>query len=162
MPRSILAIYTISSSTLSPDVYIHIFWIRSPPTKQKEKKKKNLALHMKQNPPECEEVSVSVTSASGRLGLRGSVRPPQVPAFPQEATVCSPDLPQLGGGPCPRNSRTAGALAGPLEGFAKESCGRPVSGSWQSWASHCQGRAVVAQAWHLGVPFHAEPGKKHS
>lgn len=31
MPRSILAIYTISSSTLSPDVYIHIFSIRSPP-----------------------------------------------------------------------------------------------------------------------------------
>lgn len=63
---------------------------------------------MKQNPPECEEVSVSVTSASGRLGLRGSVRPPQVPAFPQEATVCSPDLPQLGGALSPEQPNSRG------------------------------------------------------
>lgn len=63
---------------------------------------------MKQNPPECEEVSVSVTSASGRLGLRGSVRPPQVPAFPQEATVCSPNLPQLGGALSPEQPNSRG------------------------------------------------------
>lgn len=75
---------------------------------------------MKQNPPECEEVSVSVTSASGRLGLRGSVRPPQVPAFPQEATVCSPDLPQLGGGgPVPGTAEQPGHSLARSRGLQK-------------------------------------------
>lgn len=57
-----------------------------------------LALCMKPNPLECEEVNVSVTSsAPARLELPRSIRPPQVPAFPQEAVVWSPALPQLGG-----------------------------------------------------------------
>lgn len=74
---------------------------------------------MKQNPLECEEVSVSVTSASGRLGLRGSVRPPQVPAFPQEATVRSPDLPQLGGGALPPEQPNSRGTRWPARGVCK-------------------------------------------
>lgn len=58
-----------------------------------------LALHVKQDPRECEEANVWVTSsasASGRLQLQ-SIRPPQVPALPQKAAVWSPASPQLGG-----------------------------------------------------------------
>lgn len=86
-------------------IFIYFRYAPPPTTPQKKQKTKNLALPMKQNPLECKEASVSVTSASGRLGLPGSIRPPQVPAFAQEATVCNPDLPQLGGLASSGNSR---------------------------------------------------------
>lgn len=132
MPRSILAIYTISSSTLSPDVYIHIFWIRSPPTKKKKKKK----------PGSAYETESSGMRGSERFRDFG-IRKARVTRERQAATSAC-----FSAGGHSLQSRPAPARGGPVPGTAEQP-GHSLACSRGLQKSH-----VVAQCPEAGRAGH--------
>lgn len=88
-----------------------------------------------------------LSSAPRRLELPRSIRPPQVPASPQEAAVWRPALPQLGGLIL---ELRLGTRAGLFRVFSTAQRGLRMSGSWQSSEFHCPEGAAAGWACDPG------------
>lgn len=122
MPRSILAIHTISSSTLSPPVLLHAFWTRSPAESRPGSVCVGCGILGTARPRACSATSPAPGapsagfSASAGLGPRPGAQPgngPRVRGRPAEkAGAWARGRPGPGAGPAPPGAQRGLRLHG--------------------------------------------------